>query len=319
MVKQNIRQGDGRGATGGFRGGKGRPGYPVPDNLKPEPNPESVVEDIVTKIVLGLTKKKDDDRLQKARKAIDLVQRHVIDSILGEAESPEKLHKGIEHLEDLKPDQFMKFLEKYIDLPIKGGLEVSEKVDGSARISFGVSGGKIWTQSKNGPKKTDPSQYGDKQMFRAIKMAHEALRSREKEISKAWPKNIAFLVAEVLYTKIPNSIEYGPNVIMVHGVHDSRGEQLDDTEAKNVSERIISSAGKLSDGHDEWLFEYKRLIRPEDVMVDVKSEYGSLKDIYDELKKLEPNKLKAVGKAPYKAALEKFRAVQLALKKKLLT
>ena len=244
-----------------------------------------------------------------------------VPSELGEAagDKPSDLPGGIAHLEDMKPDEFMRFLEKYKDLPLNGGLEVSEKVDGSARVSFGVENGKVWTQSKNGPKKTDASQYGDKSMFQALKAGHQALTSKEKEIVGAWPKDIAFLVAEVLYTKIPNSIEYGPNVIMVHGVHKADGSVVPESEGKKIVDAITSAAGgKLSDGKDEWKFEYKRIVNPEDVMVDVKEEFSSISEIYNELKKLEPNKLKAIGKVPYNASLKKFKDIQLALKKKLI-
>ena len=246
--------------------------------------------------------------------------KQAVPSELGEAaETPKDLPKGIAHLEDMKPDEFMRFLTQYKDLPLKGGLEVSEKVDGSARVSFGINNGKIWTQSKNGPKKTDASQYPDRPMFQALKTGHEALASKESEIAKAWPKDIAFLVAEVLYTKIPNSIEYGPNVIMVHGVHKMDGSVVPEAEGKKIVDGITSAAGgKLNDGKDDWKFEYKRVVNPQDVMVDVKEEFASISDIYNELKKLEPNKLKAVGKGPYKAAAEKFKAIQIALKRKLI-
>jgi len=238
---------------------------------------------------------------------------------LGEAEeaTPKDLPKGIAHLEDMKPEEFMTFLEKYKDLPIKGGLEVSEKVDGSARITFGIENGKIWTQSKNGQKRTDASQYGDKPMFKSLKMAHQALASKEGEIAKAWPQDVAMMVAEVLYTKIPNTIEYGPNVIMIHGVHKSDGGVIPEVEGKKIAEAVTKSAGqKLNDGEEDWKFEYKRIISPEEVFVDVKNEFDSLKQIHDHLKQLAPDKLKASGKAAYKAALDNFKNIQLALKKK---
>ncbi len=314
MAKQNIRQ---VGGGGGRAVGKGKPGYPVPQAMLPDD--DAIFEDLVAHVVLDITPKVEPVEFVDAADPVDLVVRSVLAGVLGEAESPEKLHKGIEHLDELKPAAFMAFLEKYKDLPLKGGLEVSEKVDGSARISFGVDNGAVWTQSKNGPKRTSPEQYGDKPMFRAIRKAHEALQASSKQISASWPKGVGFMVAEVLYTKIPNSIEYGPNVVMVHGVHGADGSVLNDSDAKKVVDIMTKAlGGKLHDGKEEWLFEYKRVINAKDVMVDVKNEYKSIRQIYDELKKLEPDKLKAIGKAPYKASLEKFKAVQVALKKKLL-
>lgn len=239
--------------------------------------------------------------------------------IVEAAPTPKDLPKGIEHLEDMKPDQFMAFLSKYRDLELKGGLEVSEKVDGSARVTFGIENGKIWTQSKNGQKKTQASQYGDKPMFKPLRMAHEALASEEQKLSHDWPKEVSFFVAEVLYTKIPNTIEYGPNVLMIHGVQKSDGSTASDEESQKLATGITKAVGqKLNDGNEEWKFEYKRIINPQDVMVDVKSEFDNLSQIYDHLKQLEPNKLKAATKGEYKSKLQSFKDIQLALKKKLI-
>ncbi|MFA5750489.1 MAG: hypothetical protein WC895_04715, partial [Candidatus Shapirobacteria bacterium] len=238
---------------------------------------------------------------------------------LGEASDPDDIKKSIEHLEDMKPDEFIVFLEKYKDLPLKGGLEVSEKVDGSARIMFGVEDGRLWVASKNGPRRHSPDEWPDKPMFRALRAAHAALASRENEIVswfdvKKDEENSFLFAAEVLYTKIPNSIEYGPDAIVIHTVL-THGGVPDQTRSKKIAEDLIKSVGKLE---GDWLFEYKRVIDPSEVMVDVKEEYDSIKQIHDELKKLEPDKLKAIGKGPYKAALEKFKSIQSALKKKLI-
>lgn len=274
------RQTRGGGATAGFRGGRGKPGYPVPQIIAPEERPELQDE------------------------AVQL---------------PDK----VEHLEDLSPDAFMQWLEKYRSLPLDGKLEVSEKVDGSARMTFGVQDGKVWTQSKHGARRLDPSQYPDKPAFKAIRMAHAALKSKEKEIVSWWDVSKKFendfvVGAEVLYTKIPNSIEYGPNVIMIHGIL-THGGMRGPAEEKKIADDLIAVVGsKLSDGKDEWLFEYKRTVDPKDLMVDVKVEYDNLTDLYRDLKKFEPDRRKNVGKEAYQFILTNFRATQLAVKKKLL-
>jgi cytidyltransferase-like protein len=296
-------------------------------------DPEKVVQLISkgtgVKWTLADIKTSFEKILEKAKASFDSkkfaeVKKYISDFITGIKmpmpselnEEDKKPRKGIVHLEDMKPDQFLKFLEKYKDLTIKGGLEVSEKVDGSARITFGVENGKLWTASKNGPKKFSSSDYPDAPMWMPLKMAHKALESQKQQIIKAMPKDMVF-VAEVLYTKIPNSIEYGPNVIMIHGIQSS-GKVPNEEQSKKIATDFLNKVGnKLSDGKDEWLFEYKRIIQPKDVMVDVKKEYSSIKQIYDELKKLEPDKLKASGKASYKSTLQKFKAIQIALKKKL--
>lgn len=264
----NSKYARGSGAGSGFRGSRGKPGYPIPDKLI-------------------------------------------------EVES-NNLKKSIEHLEDLNPTDFIRFLEKYKDLPLSGGLEISEKVDGSARISFGVDNGRIWTQSKNGVRKYSSGEYSSQHMYTAIKAGHRALESKAQDILSAWPNDIDFMVAEVLFTKIPNAIEYGPNAIIVHGAHKLNGSVISSDDLKKIVTNLTNKVGNLSDGDDTWIFEYKRIISHDDVMVDVKKEYNSIREIYDELKKLEPDRLKAVGKAPYKEALGRFKTIQLALKKKLI-
>lgn len=239
---------------------------------------------------------------------------------VNEAEKKKGMPKGIQHLEDMNPHDFMTFISKYKDLSLEGGLEVSEKVDGSAAITFGVENGKVWTQSKKGQRYTSSSQYGDKPMFRALRMAHQALESKAKDIISSWPSDVDFMVGEVLYTKIPNTIEYGPNVLMIHGVQKKDGSTIQEQEARKLAETVTKSAGgKLHDGKEEWKFEYKRIIASEEVLVDVKNEYENLSQIYDRLKQLEADKLKKDGKAAYKAAADSFKSIQAAVKKKLLT
>lgn len=122
--------------------------------------------------------------------------------------------KSIKHLDDLPESRFIPILKALSE----GKLEITEKLDGSARMSFGVHEGKIWTQSKSGPRRYESKAYPNKSQFKALRAAHEALESNAKGIIGAWDSDVSEMVAEVLYTKIPNSIEYGPNAIVVHGV-----------------------------------------------------------------------------------------------------
>jgi len=221
--------------------------------------------------------------LDAIKKKYDAEWDSVINSSSGlnEAVDPGELQKGIPHLDDLKPAEFLAFLKKYADEPLR--LEISEKVDGSARISFGKGAGHIWTQSKNGTRKATSNQYPDTPMYKALKMAHKALESKADPIMSAWPAGVQFMVAEVLYTRIPNSIEYGPNVLMIHGVEGQAGP-LDDVKAKQAAQAIIAPAGgQLSDGAETWKFEYKRNVSPKDVAVDVRKEYDTLGQLYQDL------------------------------------
>ncbi len=291
---------------------------PLPKKKKTPVDIDAVVEDIV----VSVTAKVDTDNLHKERPVygvvdksdtLDLVVRTVLDGIIGESdEVPKELSRGMAHLDDLKPDEFMKFLQKYRDLPLKGGLEISEKVDGSAQMSFGVKGGKVWTKSKHGTVRTDVSQYPDNHMYQAVRRAHKALSS----LSDSIPDGFSF-VSDVLWTRIPNSIEYGDNRIIVHGVF-ANGKQIPVEEQKRIVDELANDV-PLDDDDEKWKLEFKRTIDPAEVMVDVTKEYDSLGQIYDELKKLTPDKLKAAGKAPYKDALARFQTVQNAVKKKLVS
>jgi len=235
-----------------------------------------------------------------------------------EADEKKAKPKGIPHLEDLNPQDFMKWLEKYKDIKFNGKLEVSEKVDGSAKMDFGVDQQGLWAKSKNGGKMYRSSAWGEKPMFRALRKAHAALETKADAITKAWPKGIESVSSEVLYTKIPNSIEYGKNIIMIHGVEAAGGESIQPNDSKIAAETIIKpTGGKLSALGDDWQFEYKPVISGEDVMIDVKKEFDDIKSVYDDLVKSLPDKLKKDGKPIYKGHLENFKNIQAAVKKKL--
>ena len=53
------------------------------------------------------------------------------------------------------------------------------------------------------------------------------------------------MVAEVLYTRVPNTIEYGPNVLMIHGVHTAEGT-VGDAASKKFAQQVIKAAGGVS-------------------------------------------------------------------------
>jgi hypothetical protein len=244
--------------------------------------------------------------VQDAMDKTKILERMPVDQMT-EAADPSELQKGIPHLEDLKPEQFLEFLRKFADTKVPG-LEISEKVDGSARLTFGKGAGHIWTQTKNGSRKARSDQYPETPMYRAIKRAHMALESMKDPILVNWPEGVAFYVAEVLFSRIPNSIEYGPNVIMIHGVHTADGKTLNDAESKRFAEQIIKpTGGKLSDGQEDWQFEYKRTVNPADFQVDVQKEYETLGQLYQDL----------VQKPKDKNLRAEFQTIQKQVKEKL--
>lgn len=210
-----------------------------------------------------------------------VVQRGIPAEELNEAVSqPEDLEFGIKHLDDLKPDEFMAFLKRYADEPLK--LEISEKIDGSARMSFGVGGGTVWTQTKTGSRKATSSQYPDTEMFRAVKEAHKALETKRQQVIAAWPEGVSFMVAEVLYGEIPNAIEYGNNLIIIHGVHRTDGRTLGDKEAAAAAQQVVAALDGMT---GDFGVEYKKTISPKDVMIPVRKEYDTLGQLYADLQK----------------------------------
>ena len=230
------------------------------------------------------------------------LQRGVPKGQLDEAVDPSELEYGIKHVDDLSPAEFMEFLKKYANEPLR--LEISEKVDGSARMSFGIGGGSVWTQTKTGSRKALASQYPDNTMFRPVRKAHEALETKRQQIIDAWPEGVSFMVAEVLYGKIPNAIEYGENRIIVHGVH-GYPNTLGDAEARKAAQQVIKAIGGVA---GDFHVEYKRTVSRKDVEVSIRTEYDTLGQLYDDLSKRPRDK----------ATKEQFKRTQKAVKEKLL-
>jgi len=105
---------------------------------------------------------------------------------------------------------------------------------------------------------------------------------------------------------------------MIHGVTADDGRALSANESEKVSQQVIGpTGGKLTDGKDEWKFEYKPIINSDDVMIDVKKEFDSLGDIYKDLMASYPDRLKKAGKPVYKQHLQNFKDIQNAVKQKM--
>ena len=324
--KLNIRQGDGLGAGMGFRGGRGVPGYPLPAAMQQDIGD---LEDVVSETLVDLIISSD---IIDKKGGIELVPAGPPAGIVDPVSVKRGMNEsGIDHLDDLDPQTFMRFLKKYKDVEIDGGLDISEKIDGSARLTFGVVEEtdpddtskplkRLWTQSKNGLKRFSSEEYGDDQIYSSIKAAHQALESRADVIKKAWPRHVESVVAEVLHTKIPNSIEYGPNAIIMHGVNyaDASPTELGHRNQMQVCTSLAAAAGDLEGPTGTWLFEYRKSVPAKDVAADVSKEFDSLGAIAQELEKLRPDKLKKVGKVAYNDALGRFKAVQALVKDKLL-
>ncbi len=120
---------------------------------------------------------------------------------------------GIPHIDELSQGDQAWFMEAFQGAP---GYEISEKVDGSARITFGLHEGRLWTQSKHGNRRWTAESYGDRPFARALREAHAALASRLKELREHWPTGVESMTADVLHTRVPNVVEYGRDMLVVH-------------------------------------------------------------------------------------------------------
>lgn len=126
--KQNIRQGDGLGAGMGFRGGAGKPGYPVPDILRQKV--DGILEDLVTNVIPpdDLRKSGVVPGLVPAGDPLDLVIKKAVKDMLGEA-ATESLAKTLNNAKEL--------IARH---GIKIGLRVGMGANG---IAYDIGGGKI--------------------------------------------------------------------------------------------------------------------------------------------------------------------------------
>lgn len=261
-------------------------------------------------------------------------------SLIKEAEALATL-KGISHIEELSPFAFLKFLEKWQNIDILGGLEVSEKVDGSAQISFGVSKGRLWAKSKYGKPLFSPSAWPSTFMYDALRNAHYALDSVKKGIQSVYllansknPDGYDIIVGkkpemgavypqyftEVLWTRVPNSIEYGDNILMIYGIKVSGSHVSSSTFEQKVIDALLSVIGKGTTAKGAtWRFEGKIVLPPNKFQISTKTEYKKLKDILDDIKSQQILLGKAKTPEEKKARaslLSKINKIQLALKAK---
>jgi len=262
---------------------------------------------------------------------------------LTEAEGLASL-KGISHIEDLSPFAFLKFLEKWHNTEIDGGLEISEKVDGSAQISFGVSKGKVYAKSKYGKPIFSSSGWPKTHVYDALRNAHYALESVRKgilqlylvpntknpdgydiKVSKKPSRGAIFpqYFTEVLWTRVPNSIEYGDNILMIYGIKVEGGHISSSGFEKKVIDKLIELTGKRTTAKGaKWRMEGKIILSKSQFEIATKVEYKKLRDILKDIKAQEvllkqartPEQKKARAKL-----LAKINKIQQALKKKFIS
>tara|TARA_Y100000310_G_scaffold309002_1_gene352670 strand:- start:546 stop:2660 length:2115 start_codon:yes stop_codon:yes gene_type:complete len=251
--------------------------------------------------------------------------------------------KGIAHLEDLSPFAFIKFLEKWQNMEITGGLEISEKVDGSAQISFGTSSGKLYAKSKYGKPIMSPSAWPSLYYYDALRNAHYALDAVKNKIGmlklipnlknpdgydividKKKYKDAIYpqYFCEVLWTQVPNSLEYGDNILMIYGVKVEGSHVSSSSFEKKVLDQLLAITGKsVTAKGAKWRLENKIVLSKSQFQIDTKVEYRKLKDILKDLKNQEVLLKRAKTSAEKKARaslLKKIKKIQEQLKVKFL-
>lgn len=284
-----------------------------------------------------------DDIYSKLRMYLGKYYRlHESAFFLKEAEALATL-KGISHVEDMPPMAFLKFLQKWHNTEIDGGLEISEKVDGSAQISFGVSKGKVYAKSKYGKPLFSPNSWPKIYIYDALRNAHYALDAVKDKIAMLKlipnlknPDGYDIVVdkkrykdaiypqyfTEVLWTRIPNALEYGDNILMVYGVKVQGSHIPSSSFEKKVLKELIGLMGRGTTVKGaKWRFENKIVLSKDKFQINTKVEYKKLKDILGDLKNQEILLKRARTTEEKKAKarlLTKIKKIQLGLKSKFL-
>ena len=147
----------------------------------------------------------------------------------------EGMGKGIPHIGDLKDQKFWEF----IDALRSHDAEVTEKLDGSAFMEFGLKDGKVWAKSKNYGPVMDSRDWPTSRAVTTLQRAHRALEQQAEGIMDHWPEGASSVTCELLDGPVPNVIEYGPNAIVLHNTseefkHLARSVKLEGWELRTV-------------------------------------------------------------------------------------
>lgn len=176
---------------------------------------ESVtLEDVfVVRVVKPLPKKRDENEFSKAGTG-GLVRKAVV---------------KIPHLDELEDAEFESVLRSLRD----GTARVTEKVDGSAHVTFGLDGNGLWVRSKHGPVVRSPDGHVGPGA-ESLRWAHRTLERVSEGLSKAWPVEALCATADVIDCARPNVLPYSRLGLAVHGFFDRRGMRMDDESVAGV-------------------------------------------------------------------------------------
>lgn len=172
---------------------------------------------------------------------------------------------GISHLDEVDDAEFSDWISKLS----QDKLEISEKIDGSCRIMFGVEDGdRLWVSKKNGERIYSSSVWEPRVSNQSIKSAHAALEKRREAIV-AWfggkAQNDVIFMGDVLCGPIPNAIPYGPNMIVLHSIlvpGGCAGPGLTESMCNDLIASVLTRSGGVGDG---WGLSFRRSIPKEEL------------------------------------------------------
>jgi len=142
----------------------------------------------------------------------------------------------IPHLDELDEASFASVVRSLRD----GTASVTEKVDGSAHVTFGLDGGGLWVRSKHGPAVRSPDDHVGPGSG-ALRWAHRTLENISEGLSKAWPLEALCATADVLDGPRPNVLPYFKTGLAVHGLYDRRGARLECQELLSFSSVLFEA------------------------------------------------------------------------------
>ena len=200
------------------------------------------------------------------------------------------LFEGIAHIDSISLDRFIDTVRRMQNKD--SSIELSVKVDGSANIGLGLDQeGKIYfDRSVKGQtdRKISPDDWPKKPMFNAIRSGVAALLSKKQELEKLM-KPGDYTDAEIMFEAMPNSIEYGKNMIVFHNAKfNNLAKKLGKTKARidlyfyNFNSKKIKKSNRII----EYEFGGKEVISSDKYELSVNSEITKIENFMKERNQL---------------------------------
>jgi len=246
-----------------------------------------------------------------------------------------KLYEGITHIDDLEISKFMDLARRMQNKD--ASIELSTKWDGSANLGFGVDeeGNLYFDRAVKGQaeRRRSPNDWPKKPMFNAIRSAVAAMLTKKKEIESLMQPG-EWTDSEIMFETIPNSIEYGDNMIIVHDVkYNKLVKALRAAKAKIDLYFFNPKTGKIGKQTQEvrYVFGGKEVIPTKKYQLSINADIDRLEeflsepnDVFKNMSNFEVLGTRSVGKDKDRIAKEKARLAkeiktqQLSIKDKLI-